>query len=152
MSRVVVSSIAVAIALTLAACGGGGDSALSRAKIDVKANALCVKAASDAKAFPVPADFKKNPAAAAAYLDKVVPLAQRLLADLKELKPASDVKADWNDFLAKEDTHLQVLDGVRQKAHARDKSGIADLEKDKTGPPANAAAAKAGLTSCGASS
>ena len=111
--------------LALGACGGGG---LSKEELGSQANTICEKAEADAEKLGDPGN-PNDPEAAAAYLAKVAPIAERQLADLKELEPAEDVKADWDAFIAKEQEITTVLQTALRKARARDPSGLADLQR-----------------------
>jgi Putative metallopeptidase len=148
-------SAAVAMAtIVLAGCGGsGGSSDLSKSELASRANAICASSTAAVNKIPAPADFSSNAVAAAAYLDKVVRLEQSGVNQLKGLKPASDVKAGYEAYLADLSHQLGLLRSADHKAHAKDSSGLQDLSamqayQQKTSHPA---ALRVGLTKCAGS-
>ena len=122
-------SIAVALSLGLAACGGSSkdDGELARTELATKADAICLEGEKAAQAITAPADFS-DPVVAAAYFEKVVPLNQKQTDDLVALDPADDVKADWAAVIAKQNEGNDLLKQIRDKAKAKDRSGLADLK------------------------
>jgi Putative metallopeptidase len=157
MSSRGIGSTAVAVAaaaIVLAGCGGsGGSSDLSKTELASKANAICASSTAAVNRLKAPADFSTNAVAAAAYLDKVLRLEQSGVDQLKALQPASDVKADYQAYVADLSHQLGLLRGADRKAHAKDPSGLQDLTalqtyQQKTSHPA---ALRVGLTKCAGS-
>jgi hypothetical protein len=145
--HLLVPSLAV-LAAGLTACGSSGSSGLSRSAIDKQASAICSKATKALRAVPQPSDVR-DATAAAAYFDKVAPITDQEIKDLKALKPGKSVSADWKDFVAKAASATALLDTVRQKADAKDASGLKDLQKvNSASTVVNAAATKVGATAC----
>ncbi len=124
-------SLLVTGATLLAGCGGSdskSDDKLSRSEIVVKADAIC-KAGEDAvDAFEAPSDFS-DAEQAAAYFEKVAPANQKQTDDLAALKPDDKVKADYDALLAKQREGNDLLIVIRDKAKAKDASGLEDLQK-----------------------
>lgn len=150
--RAVASALAVvALGATLAGCGsssGGGKSvaALSRTQLDAAANAICLAEEAAGKAVPTPSDIT-SAQQAATYFDQVDPIISGATAKLDALKPASDVSAAWEAFIAARDTFSSKMHAIREKADAADRSGLTDLQNLSTADLA-AAATKVGATSC----
>lgn len=139
-------AVTAVLGLGLTACGGGGE--LSKKDLAKKANAICVKADNQGKAIATPANIQ-DAAQAAKYFDKAAPIVDKATKDLKALKPAKAVKADWNDFLAKQERANDLLAKVRRKADAKDASGLQDLQNFSGLATDRAAAAKrVGATGC----
>ena len=146
--RETIVSLALAASLGLAACGGDGDSGLSRSDLTAKADSICSKATADVDAVNAPRSLA-DANVAAAYFDKVGPILQKETQDLADLEPAKDVKSDWEEFVAKQRAADDLLQTVRKKAHAKDPSGLKDLQKiSVAGNAVHAAATKVGATEC----
>jgi len=125
-----VVAIAVAVSLGLTACGGSDkDKKLSKSELAKKANAICKSASKDSDGITAPADIAQNPTAAASYFGKLAPIFQKETDALSKLKPADDVKADWDQFVARQQQANATLKIVRDKAKASDPSGLKDLAK-----------------------
>lgn len=138
--------LALTACLVLPACGG--DEKLSKSDLAKKADKICQKAETDAKGVKAPSNFD-DPDATAAYFDKVVPLAQKQSDDLTDLKPADDVKDDWNDVVDKQKEANDLLKTIRDKAKAKDESAKADLQKLVTSAEGfSKAAKKVGANGC----
>jgi hypothetical protein len=145
--KVGIALAAAALAVGLTACGSSSDKELSKTDLVAKANAICKTATATGNKIKAPASLD-NPTTAAAYFDKVAPLVEKEDHDLRALKPDSDVKADWNAYLTAEGKAVALLAKVTRKAHAKDPSGVTDLQNATTGPPVQAAARKLGMTEC----
>lgn len=138
----------MAASLGLDACGGSGDSDLSRSDLIAKADTICSKETADVNAVKAPKSLADSNVAAA-YFDKVAPIIHKSTQDLAALKPAKDVKSDWEDFIAKSRTADDLVQTVMKKADAKDTSGLKDLRKiTDVGNAVDAAATKVGTTKC----
>jgi hypothetical protein len=115
-------------AVTIVGCGGGSKG-LAKADLDTKANAICKSVTTKIDAVKQPSDLLTNANSAAAYFDKVVPLAQDGTKQLQSLKPADAVKSDWNAYVAAQVAETNALAAVKTKADKHDASGVADLQK-----------------------
>ena len=92
--------------LGLASCGGGGSGSgggtgaggtLSKSQLISQGDAICQRGSDKTDALG------KTPSDAAgikAYFDKLTGILNGTLADLRELKPPSDLAADYNSMLA----------------------------------------------------
>jgi hypothetical protein len=142
--------VLIGLAFGLSACGGGSKG-LSKAQLDAKANAICKTAEAKLNAIPQPTNAM-DPKAVAAYFDKVQQLATDMSTRLDALKPASDVKSEWESFIALDDQAVALFSKIRHEADTKDPSTYTDLTG--LGPLAtkvDAAAAKAGVADCGGS-
>jgi hypothetical protein len=141
-----------ATAVATAACGSssdkGGD-ALSRSAIVAKANAICTKAETDAKAVQAPASYR-DATVAARYFDQIAPITDTETRALVALKPADDVRDDYAAFTRAQTDANTLLQSIRHKADTRDASGMDDLNRvAPAGDRVSAAATKLGAKTCG---
>jgi hypothetical protein len=141
----------VVAALAFAGCGGGADSGgLSKAELNTKTGALCKASSAKFDAIPQP-DFN-DPDQAAAYLTKVVALADKQLAELRKLKPDDANKKAFDAYLAAGDATRAFFARVLAKAKAKDPSGLQELQDEAQNSTlenrSRAAARNAGLTLC----
>jgi hypothetical protein len=128
-ARVIVVPVAVAISLGVAACGGSDDKKLSKSDLAKKANAICKPAKTKRSAIPAPADLTADPVVATAYFNKLIPITQKETDDLADLKPADAIKTDWTQFVDRQKQATGQLILVRDKAKAKDTSGLQDLAR-----------------------
>ena len=147
-----VAAGAVALTLAIAGCGGssGSSNGLSKAQLASKTDAICTSASAKVKNITVPSDLTTNRVAAAHYFDQIAPLYEQAILQFRTLKPASNVSAQWNDTVTKFAAVKVLVDDLKAKADAGDRSGIALL--NEIGPltsAANRAARAIGATTCG---
>ena len=140
-------------ALALASCGSSSDSGLSKTKLAAKANAICANYNKQAKALKQPSNIN-DPAQAAAYFQAAHDLAKKQSDEFGSLKPASDVKTQWNTFIAAYDAGTAYLQQLADAATAKDATKGQTLV---AGFPAvsnkvNTAADAFGATTCGSKS
>jgi hypothetical protein len=143
--------VLVALSLGFAACGGDdGDKQLSKADLAKKANAICKKGLAKKQKIKMPADLRADPVAAATYFTAVAPLAEDVTNQLDDLKPADNIKAAWTQFLARQKQGNATLVVLRDKAKAKDESGLKDLDKlGRIADKLTVEAAAVGANSCG---
>jgi hypothetical protein len=146
-----VSTMLTAVAaLGVIACGGSSDDKLSRSELADNANKTCAKYQAQLRAVREPADIT-DATQAASYFRSVQRIGHKARGELTKLKPADDVKADYDAYLAAQAEGMRLLDTLLNKAEARDRSGLQDLQKlVPLGKKTSAAASKAGLTTCAA--
>lgn len=137
---------ALALAGAVTACGGS--SGLSKAELSKQANAICTAEQKAGEAVPAPSNIQ-DASQAAPYFDKIVPIIVGATTKLAALKPADEIKADWNAFLTQRKSLTTLMQTVQHKADAKDASGLADLSTEPDLAKKMAAAAtKAGATAC----
>lgn len=145
-------SHAAAVIVTLALCGCGSSSSspsLSKQQLASKMNAICTKYRAKIAAVPQPADVIQNHTSAARYFDQIAPLYDQAIAEMRVLKPAGDVKAQWDTLVAKFAAVSGVIDQIRTKADHADSTGIALLGRlAPLTSGANLAATNLGATGC----
>ncbi len=122
---------------------------LARAALARKANGICATAKAKAQAVPAPASLASNPAAAAAYFDRIFPITDRETRAIQALRPDPAAARDWRAFVGAQVAADQLLLRLRRKADARDRSGLADLQQvQPAGQRVARAARKIGATVC----
>ncbi len=152
------------IALTggLGACGGSSSSSrssttttaasgLSRSALAAKANTICATAQAQAALVKAPSAtaIASDASAAAAYFDKIFPITDSETKEIQALTPASEAATDWQSFVNAQVAADQLLQTIKQKADAKDASGLADLKKvQPAGQLVAVAANKIGATTC----
>jgi len=78
-----------------------------------------------------------------------VPITQKETDALAKLKPADDIKADWTQFVDRQKQLTGILITLREKAKAKDRSGIADFHKgERAGAKLETEAMAVGATEC----
>lgn len=148
MRSQILTSLAIAgLALGAGACGDKSDK-LSKQELGKKADAICAKFKAKVKAVAEPANGA-DANQAVAYLDKVSPIVDAGVGELKALKPADDVRSAWDAYIAKEEEGGQVIKAASAKAKAKDASGLRDLQKlTAISAAAKSSARQAGATGC----
>jgi ABC-type enterochelin transport system substrate-binding protein len=134
-------------AVALAACGSDSkDSGKSKADIQKEASAICSDVKKELGAVKTPSNIN-DPAQALAYFDEAVPISQKAVDKLKALEPSGDYKTDYDAYVSAQSEQIDALAKVREKAKAKDPSGLKDLQNiDDT--KTSDAAKKAGLKAC----
>jgi hypothetical protein len=150
--RTATTAALAALTLSLAACGGddggGKGGTLSKKDLQSQATSICNDVLTKFKAVKQPDDIT-DAAAAATWLDQLVPLANDLDSRLKALKPGDAEKADYDAFTTANGKVVALLGTARDKAKAKDVSGLQDLQQlSALGDAANKAALKLDLKSC----
>jgi hypothetical protein len=141
--------VTAALATGVAGCGGSSSSGLSKADLAKQVNAICANYNAKIKAVPQPSDIATNATSAATFFDKVAPLFDESLTKFKALKPADSVKSQYDDFLTKVGALASVIDQLKAKADAKDRTGIALLPQIQPATnAANSAANSIGATTC----
>jgi hypothetical protein len=114
-------------ALALAACGGSSSGRLPKTELAAKVNGACSSYTRASTAVPQPADIVSNPASAAAYLGKLRPLVESEHSAIAALRPAAQLRAQFEQFQAASTHQLGLFEAALAKAHARDPSGVREL-------------------------
>ena len=143
--------VAATAALALAACGSSSDT-LSKSDLAAKANAICKTYNDKGRAIAKPT--ANDPAQIAAYWTAAAKLVEEQQAKLRALKPADDVKADWNAYLALNDQGIADVPAVIAAANAKDAAAYsaASAKLKALSAKINPAADALGATTCGSKS
>ncbi len=154
MTKNVVGALACALALGLAACGGddddGGGGSLSKADLSKQANTICAKYDKEAEKVKQPTNIA-NANEAAPYFRSISDIGAKRQDELEALKPADDVKADYDAFIKAQKDLVELVDQIATAAEAKDaQKGAQLLQQAQTlDKPSEDAAKKIGASSCG---
>ena len=110
-------------ALVAAGCGGGG-SRLTRAEYAKQANAVCTDSNGKVKAVGSPGTSLGS---LATYADKVIPILENGVADLKKLDPPEDEQNVVDQWLATNDEQLDLIREIRDAARDNDQAEVQRL-------------------------
>jgi hypothetical protein len=160
-SRMAAGLAALGLSAGLTACGSSSSSnststgtapaGLSRAALAARANTICSTAQSQSRLIKAPANLASDAVAAARYYDKVYPITDAETKELQALTPYSAAAADWQSFVAAQVAADSLLLQLKQKAEAKDPSGLNLLNKvAPAGQVVTRTAAKVGATTCAA--
>ena len=134
------------VALGLLAACGGGSTRLSKQEFAKRADALCAKYASDLKKLGQPQSFSEL----AAFTDKAVPLAQRLIDDTKKLKPPQDEQALVDQWNAQNQKLVDAIEALGAAARKNDQKAAQKALQGGNAANArsNAIGTQLGMTAC----
>lgn len=125
MKTIMLAALAIA-ALVAAGCGGGGGGdELSKADLAKQANAICAKYSKQGEDLGSP-DLS-DPKKAEDYFTKARDLASRQQDELEALKPASEVKADYEKLTKATGDATTLLGDLAKAAAAKDQQKGAEL-------------------------
>lgn len=147
LSRLAFVAVAGTALIAAVGCGGGGGGeSLSRQEFIQQADAICERAKSDSDALAEP----QTDVDVIEFGEQNVSLLERVISDLGELEPPSELKADVEDWLALADrqaaTGGDFIEAFREQDEAQVQELVTQLEE--TEQQADALAAKIGMT-CG---
>jgi hypothetical protein len=140
------SFLVLAIVVAAGCGGGGGGKRLSREQYASKADAVCGKYNAEAKLLSPPSNLSEL----AKAFDTALPLLDKAIKDLHELKPPQKEQATADRWLAQLESLKTDLTEIRDKAKHNDEQGVrATFGKatshDQLG---NQLATKLGMTAC----
>jgi hypothetical protein len=144
-----IASLAVALVATTAACGGGGSDRLSQEEFKKQANAICDKYDSRIQALEAPS----SPEEVSGFVDRVIPLLQEGISELRALKPPAEAEGDYDRML---DETAKAVPAARQLADAAKENDAAAVQEAlaaarNADQASDAIATKLGLTGCASS-
>ncbi len=146
-------SAVISLALTAVAAAGCGSSSsssgLSKQQLATKANAICSSYKPKIAAVKAPSTTDIQSGQFARYFDQIAPIYDQAIAQLKTLKPAANVQAQWNQMLTQFGAVASLIDQVRTKLDKRQAGATALLAQivPRTNA-ADAAAKNIGATAC----
>jgi hypothetical protein len=137
----------LAVALLLAACGGGS-SRLSHAELVKRAGKICTDQARAIAQIPRGPNTAIN---AAGYLGAALSVVERGVKQFHALKPPKNLAPTYDRFLAELDRNADILRTLRAAAAARTRAqyetGLSDLHRSRL--RINALERQLGFTACG---
>jgi hypothetical protein len=127
MLRSAIGSAVAATLLGLCGCGSSTRPGSSQADVLARANAICDSAQRQVQAIPAPANLS-NPTVAAAYFDKVAPISDAETTALGKLNPPAKLAAAWSAFMTEQQGANALLQEIRGRADAKDRSTTQELQ------------------------
>jgi hypothetical protein len=143
------ASLAVALVATAAACGGGGGERLSQEEFKKQANAICEKYDTRIQALQSPS----SPAEVSGFVDKVIPLLQQGISELRALKPPAEAEDDYDRMLDETEKAVPAARKLADAAAENDGAAVQEAlaEARKADQASDEIAAQLGLTGCASS-
>jgi hypothetical protein len=134
--RWMASVLVVTTAVALGACGGddddggggGGGGGLSLQELTKETAGICRDANRQIRGVEQPNDIRQ-PEQAAAFFEQLLEINQDGLRKLRALEPADDLKPEYDRFVTAIADQTEFIDGILEKAKARDPSGLQDLQE-----------------------
>ena len=147
LSRLAFVAVAGTALVAAVGCGGGdGSEGLSRQEFIQQAEAICERAESESDALAEP----QTDVEVIEFGEQNVSILERMISDLGELEPPSELKADVEGWLALADRQVTTggdfIEAFREQDEAQVQELVTQLEE--TEQQADALAAKIGMT-CG---
>ena len=141
---------AFAAGLGLAGCGGGHTA--TKKDVIAQGNAICAGALRDIRALPSPAAAGASTGGLAKYLQRVVPIVDKEISQLRALpRPAGD-RAVLERYLAAMKAIDAQYHGLVAAARSGDTTAVSDRLSSLAASPAAGLAEQYGLTQCASAS
>jgi hypothetical protein len=140
----------IATCLVLAGCGGGHQA--TKQDVVSRANAICAGALRDIRALPSPATAGGSNSGLAKYLQQVVPIVHKEVANLGALpRPARDRSVLTRYLAAMADVESNYR-ALLAAARSGDAGAVSDTLSTLAASPAAGLAERYGLTQCASAS
>ena len=139
--------LVIGAVLVLSSCGGGGSKRLTKEQFAAKADALCAAFHKKVNAVPTPTTADET----VAYLEKLLPLDEKLIADIKNLKPPANEEATVKRVGALgEEQSITRVKNLIAALKANDQAKVKTLiaEGDKNANEMKALFEQLGITEC----
>ena len=132
--------------VVLSACGG--DDRLSEEEYREQGNAICSKYERQIDAVPEPRGDTAQEIVD--YVDKVEPLAEKQVDEVRELKPPEDDQATHDEMIREAERTLDAIRDLRRAADANDPAAAREAieQGESAGDNADALAKQLGLDAC----
>jgi hypothetical protein len=151
LGRTALLPVAIA-ALSLAACGGGGDAPTVGASDEfiAAADEVCLDVAQSLSATRSEAGTPQEPAAAVALINSELPIRLDGLRRLQALEPPSYQDQDWERFLVLQEDRIGAQEDALAAARLEDADAFREAEAEFEGltDEADGAGARLGLEAC----
>jgi hypothetical protein len=136
-----------AVSVLIAACGGGGDQALSADEFRQQADAICAEYEGKIDDLGSPSSLDELPD----FVDKVIPIIEEGNGKLANLQPPDELADDWNSAMELQDQNLDVAHDLQDAIHDKDTAKVQELltKLNETDAQSNEIARKIGLDECG---
>jgi hypothetical protein len=144
MVRTALTLAAGAAALVVAGCGG--EERLSQAEFREEGNAICAKYDKQIEEIGTPTSVEEVPA----YVNKVLPIVERQIGDMKELNPPEEDQEAYDDMIVEAEKTLAAGRDLAEAAEANDEAAVEKAlnEGNAASDRADEHATELGLTDC----
>jgi hypothetical protein len=151
--RVLGLAAAGCAALTLGACGGGGDNAaettdaLTAAQFRRQADAICRKYEDKLNELGSPSSMEELQH----FVASALPLIEQGNDELHDLTPPDELRADWNTAIKLQDQSVETMHDLEDAVQNNDLSALQTITKslDENQAESEQLAHKLGLHDCG---
>lgn len=135
-----------AAAAAFVAAGCGGESRLSQAEFREQGNAICAKYDKQIEDIGTPTSVEEVPA----YVEKVLPIVERQIEDMKELNPPEEDQEAFDKMIAEAEKTVEAGRDLGEAADANDDAAIEKAlnEGNAASDRADEQATGLGLTGC----
>jgi hypothetical protein len=144
--------VAIAAALSFAACGGGGDGPVIGESDEFieQADQICLDTARDLAAARAEAGTAEEPAEAIALINSELPIRLDGLRRLQEVEPPSHDAEAWGQFLVIQEDRVAAQEDALAAAEEADADSFhrAEAEFESLSDEADELGARLGLTAC----
>jgi cobalamin biosynthesis protein CobT len=133
-------------AAALVAAGCGGESRLSQEDFQKEGNAICAKYDKQIEEIGTPTSVEEVPA----YVNKVLPIVERQVEDMKELNPPEEDQQAFDAMIAEAEKTVEAGRDLGEAAEANDDAAVEKAlnEGNAASDRADEHATDLGLTDC----
>jgi hypothetical protein len=133
-------------AVALVAAGCGGEERLSQEEFQKQGNAICAKYDKQIEEIGTPTSVEEVPA----YVNKVLPIVERQIEDMKELNPPERDQEAFDEMIAEAEKTVEAGRDLGEASEASDDAAIEKAlnEGNSASDRADQHATELGLTDC----
>ena len=145
--RGAVAALVGVLALLVAACGGGGDSArLSKEEFQSQANAICAKYQKQLDALGSPTSLEELPD----FVDQALGILDKEIAEVSALDPPEELQSDFDKMIAASNRTRAAANDLSSAAKSGDQAAVQKAldEGNAASKDADALAGNLGLSGC----
>jgi hypothetical protein len=143
--RLATLAAALAAALALVACGS---SAPTKQDLIARANAICSSALRDVRSAPAPAGAQSSLPALSGYLQRVLPIVQKEVSDLRGLPRPAEDRALLDRYITAVTSSGSQYRALAAAAARGDRDGVDQALAALQANPDQALAQRYGLSQC----
>lgn len=153
-SRTILCTALAGLAVLAAGCGDDGslDPAkeqaarpLTRAELNKRADAICARFTAQADKVQPTLDSTEG---ASRFYGQLAAISRKRIAALQRLRPADDVRSDFEAFIAASDKATDAIDQVAAKGRTGDEDGVDAVDVAGPTEAAKQATQQLGATAC----
>lgn len=133
-------------AVALVAAGCGGEERLSQEEFQKQGNAICAKYDEQIEEIGTPTSVEEVPV----YVNKVLPIVERQIEDMKELNPPERDQEAFDEMIAEAEKTVEAGRDLGEASEASDDAAIEKAlnEGNSASDRADQHATELGLTDC----